>query len=142
MAGMEGLGRIFDVIPKASGVIFKFRNASAVTFYGTNDDTFTVTVGTSHAAAATSPGNIFTHFYQNTGNGDGSAAWTKQTQAASNAVVQAADYSTVFTLYTSQIADPYDYVKCLATTADGLLIAILHDLTVQRAPANLEILNA
>lgn len=140
MAGMNGLGRVFDVIPIAPGVIFKFRHASAVTFVCTAADTFTVTVGSSHSAAATSPGNVFTYYYQAAAT-DGSAAWTKQTQAASNAVVQASAYTTVFTLYTSVVADPYNYVKC-AVGGSGKVAAILHDLTVQRAPANLEILNA
>jgi hypothetical protein len=139
MAGMNGLGRVFDVIPIASGVIFKFRGASAVTFVCTGADTFTTTVGTTHATAATSPGNIFTYYYQRADT-TGAAAWTKQTQAASNAIVQGSAYTTVFTLYTSQVADPNAYVKCLAS-ASGLVTAILHDLVVQRAPANLETLN-
>jgi hypothetical protein len=139
MAGMNGLGRVFDTIPIAAGVIFKFRGASAVTFDCTGADTFTVTVGTVHATAATSPGNIFTYYYQRAAT-DGSVAWTKQTQAASNAVVQASAYQTLFTVYTSQIADPNTYIKC-AVGGSGLVRAILHDLVVQRAPANLETLN-
>src|SRR5690348_13319820 len=119
MAGMNGLGRVFDVIGIGAGVIFKFRHASAVTFDCTGADTFTVTVGSSHAAAATSPGNVFTYYYQRAAT-DGSVAWTKQTQAASNAVVQASAYETVFTLFTSQVADPYNYVKC-AVGGSGLV---------------------
>lgn len=140
MAGMVGLGRVLDAIPIAAGVIFKFRHASAISFLCTGADTFTVTVGSSHAAASTSPGNVFTFYYQAAAT-NGSAAWTKQTQSASNAVTQGSAYTTLFTLYTSQVADPNNYVKC-AVGASGLVTAILHDLTVQRAPANLEILNA
>lgn len=141
MAGMNGLGRVFDVIPIASTVIFKFRGASAISFVCTGNDTFTVTVGSSHAAASTSPGNVFTYYYQRADT-NGSDAWTKQTQSASNAVVQSnSGYTTEFCLFTSVIADPNNYVKC-AASASGLVTAILHDLTVQRAPANLEILNA
>jgi hypothetical protein len=140
MAGMEGLGRIFDVVPIAAGLVLKMRGASAVTYVCTGADTFTVTVGTSHAAAATSPGNIFTHYYQRADT-VGAVAWTKVTQAASNAIVQAGAYTTVFTVFTSQFSDPNDYVKCLQSSA-GLVTAIFHDLVVQRAPANLEVLNA
>jgi hypothetical protein len=136
---MVGLGRVFDVIPIAAGVIFKFRNASAVSFVCTAADTFTVTVGSSHGTAATSPGNIFTYYYQRADT-TGANAWTKQTQAASNAVTQAGAYTTLITLFTSQVADPYYYVKC-AAAASGLVTAVLHDLDVQRAPANLETLN-
>jgi hypothetical protein len=137
---MEALGRLFDVVPIAAGKILKMRGASAVTFVCTGADTFTVTVGSSHSAAATSPGNIISHYYQRADT-DGTDAWTKQTQAASNAVVQASADTTVFTVFTSQISDPNTYIK-VAVGASGLVMAIFHDLVVQRAPANLEILNA
>lgn len=140
MAGMEGLGRVFNVIPIASGKAFKMRGASAVTFVCTGADTFTVTAASSFAGTYASPGNIISHYYQATAT-DGTAAWTKQTQAASNAVVQAGSNTTVFSVFTSQLADPDDYVKCTAS-ATGLVHAILHDLVVQRGPANLEILGA
>lgn len=140
MAGMIGLGRVFDAIPIGAGVIFKFRHASAVSFLCTGNDTFTVTVGTSHSAAATSPGNVFTFYYQRADT-NGTNAWTKQTQSASNAVTQSnSGYTTLITLYTSVIADPNNYVKC-AAAASGLVTVLLHDLTVQRTPANLETLN-
>jgi hypothetical protein len=140
MAGMEGLGRVFDVVPIAAGQILKMRNASSVTFVCTGADTFTVTVGTSHAAAATDPGNIINHYYQRADT-NGTNAWTKQTQAADNAVIQASADTTVFTVFTSQFSDPNKYIKC-TPSASGLVMAIFHDLVVQRAPANLEILNS
>lgn len=139
MAGMEGIGRLFDVIPIAAGVIFKVNGCSAVTFDCTGADTFTVTVGTSHSAAATDPGNIISHYYQRAAT-DGSAAWTKQTQSADNAVIQGSAYETLFTVLTSAIPG-YKYIKC-AVGGSGLVRAILHDLDVQRAPASLTILNA
>lgn len=138
---MEGLGRVFDVIPIASGVVFSLKNASAVTFVCTGADTFTVTVGTVHSSAATDPGNVFNHFYQRADT-VGAVAWTKQTQSADNAVIQAnAGYTSVFTLHEAQVSDPNQFVKCVAS-ASGLVTAILHDLDVQRAPANLAVLNA
>lgn len=141
MAGMEGLGRVLDVIPIAAGAGFKMRGASAVTFVCTGNDTFTLTAASSFAGTYSSPGNVITHYYQRADT-NGTHAWTKQTQTASNAVTQAtAGYTTVITVLTSMIADPSDYLK-VSAAGSGLVTAILHDLTVQRKPANLEILGA
>ena len=142
MAGMVGLGRVIDVIQNFSGVIFKFRHASAISFFATNDDTLTITVGSSHAAAATSPGNIITYYWTESSNGARSGSWAKATQSASNAVTTASDIQMCVTVFTSQIADPNNYIKGVLTNNDGQSVAILHDLTVQRTPANLEIPNA
>ncbi|HEY6276019.1 MAG TPA: hypothetical protein VIX86_06775 [Streptosporangiaceae bacterium] len=144
MAGMVGLGRVCDAILSFSGVIFKFRHASAVSFYFTGDDTITITVGSSHATAATSPGNIITYFWTDSSNGARSAVWAKVTQAGANTVTTATDIGCWVTVFTSQIADPNNYIKAVLTNNDGANgnVAILHDLTVQRTPANLEIPNA
>jgi hypothetical protein len=140
MAGMEGLGRVLDVIPIAAGKGFKFRGASAVLFVCTAADTFTLTAASSYAGSYATPGNLITHYYQRADT-DGTHAWTKQTQAASNAVVQGSAYTTAFEVLTSMIADPSAYLK-VSVGGSGLVTAILHDLVVQRKPANLEILGA
>lgn len=140
MAGMEGLGRVLDVIPIASGNAFKFRNASAITFVCTAADTFTVTVASSFGGSYASPGNVLTHYYQRADT-NGTHAWTRQALgSASNAITQGnAGYTTAFEVFTSMISDPNDYIKVTASSS-GLVTAILHDLTVQRKPANLEVL--
>lgn len=139
MAGMEGLGRVLDVIPIAAGQAFKFRGCSAVTFVCTGADTFTLTASSSFGGSYATPGNVLTHYYQRADT-NGTHAWTRQTQAASNAVVQSnAGYTTVFEVLTSQLSDPNDYIKVSAGSS-GLVTAILHDLTVQRRPSNLEVL--
>lgn len=141
MAGMEGLGRLFDAVPIASGQALKFRGASGFAFLCTGADTFTITVSSTYGGSYASPGNIITHYYQRADT-NGTHAWTLQTQAASNAVIQAnAGYTTLIEVFTSQLADPNDYIKVTASSA-GLVAAIPHDLVVQRKPANLEILGA
>ncbi|MEY9876637.1 hypothetical protein ABH931_006147 [Streptacidiphilus sp. MAP12-33] len=141
MAGMEGLGRLLDVIPIAAGQGFKFRGASAVTFVCTGADTFTLTVASTYSGSYASPGNVLSHFYQRADT-NATHAWTRQTQAASNAVVQAnAGYTTAFEVLTSFMSDPSAYLK-VSAGGSGLVTAILHDLTVQRKPANLEILGS
>ena len=137
MAGMYGLGRVFNVIPIAAGAAFKLRGASAVTFVCTGNDTFTVTASGSFGGSYTSPGNIITRKQTCTAT-NGTAAWVESTQAASNAVTIASG-AVVFSVLTSQLADPNDYVK-VSVGASGLVTAILHDLVVARKPSNLEIL--
>lgn len=143
MAGMEGLGRIFNVVMTASGVAIALNGASAVTFIGTNDNTFTITVASSFAGSYATPGNVITHYYDNSDNGVGTGQWTKVTQSASNAVVQASDHATAITVFGTMLPDPKSYIKCTASSpGDGALVAIVHDLTVGRAPANLAALSA
>jgi hypothetical protein len=138
---MEGLGRLVDVIPIAAGQAFKFRGASACLFVCTGNDTFTLTVANTFSGSYATPGNLINHYYQRADT-NGTHAWTKQTQAASNAVVQGnAGYTTAFEVLTSWMTDPAAYLK-VSVGGSGLVTAILHDLTVARKPANLEILGA
>lgn len=141
MAGMEGLGRVFDVVPIASGAYLSLKNASGVTFVCTGADTFTVREAqTASGGSVQNIGNVITHYYQNTSTA-GAAGWTRQTQAASNAVTQAGAYTTVIEIFCSQLDDTFDYIYCHAASG-GLVTAILHDLTVQRSPVNLATLSA
>lgn len=140
MAGMEALGRLVDIVPIAAGQAFKTRGATGFLVVCTGADTFTVTVGNSFGSVSTNPGTIINHFYQRADT-NGTHAWTRQTQAASNAVVQAnAGYTTAFEVLSAMI-EGYTYMK-VAVGGSGLVIALPHDLTVQRTPANLEILGA
>lgn len=141
MAGMEALGRTFDVVPIASGVYINMANASGVTFVCTGADTFTVREAKDHSGTSVQNiASLITHYYQQAGT-DGTHAWTKQTQAAAAAVTQASAYTTVIEVPVSWMDDQFDYIYCHAA-ASGLVTAILHDLTVQRTPANLAILSA
>lgn len=141
MAGQEGLGFLFDAIPIASGQAMKFRGASAIAFMCTGADTFTITVSGTYGGSYASPGTIITHWYQRADT-NGTHAWTRQTQAASNAVVQAnAGYTTFIEVLTSMIQDPNAYIKCTAS-ASGLVTAIPHHLVAARKPANLEVLGS
>jgi hypothetical protein len=137
---IAGLGRAFDVVPIAAGVGLNFRFASGITFICTGADTFTLTVASTFGGSYTSPGSIFTYYYQAAAT-NGTAAWTKQTQSASNAVVQGSADTTAIELLETQLADPSCYVKMTAS-ASGLVMAVFHDLDVQRKPANLVKLSA
>lgn len=140
MAGMEALGRIIDVVPIAAGVAISMRDCSAITYFCTGADTFTLTMSGTFGGSYTSPGAIINHYYQAAAT-NGTAAWTKQTQTASNAVVQGSAYTTCITLLSGMIPDPQVYAK-LTASASGLVMAVLHDLEYQRKPANLPIRSA
>lgn len=142
----SGLGRVFDVVPIASGNAFTLVNANAVSFICTGADTFTLTVATSFGGTYraynyfTPNFTPFTYYYQAAAT-NGTAAWTRQTQAAASSVTQAGAYTTVIPLFATQLPDGYMYVKMTASVA-GLVTAVLHDLSVARTPANLKILGA
>ncbi len=140
MAGMEALGRMVNVVPIAAGVAINMRDCSGITFVCTGADTFTLTSSATFGGSYATPGNIVTHYYQAAAT-NGTAAWTRQTQTASNAVVQGSAYTTVIELLDAQLPDPGVYVK-LTASAGGLVTAILHDLEYQRKPANLAIVSA
>lgn len=152
MAGMQGLGRVYDVIVVASGQYFSMKNASAVSLVCKASSTTTTSVAlvaaTTFAAGTTAnwtTANGFgqtSYYWQNTSN-QGTAAWTKQTATwSSNSVTIGATsgYVSVIDIYTSQFADTYCYLA--ATGTNCTITAVLHDLTVQRNPANLAILGA
>lgn len=148
MAGMNGLGRVFDVVHDASGNMISFKNASAISFVSKSSGASTVAFTAAKTFSGT-PQNFTTAngygqtglWYQNT-VANGTAAWTKQTASwSSNSVTLAGTtgYLSVITIYTSQMPDPYCYIEATGTNTTTL-IAYLHDLDVQRAPANLAIL--
>jgi hypothetical protein len=145
---MEGLGRVLNVIPIAAGAGMKVRGASAITFVCTGNDTFTLTVASSFGGSYAAPqttaigGGMIHNYYTCTAT-NGTAAWVKTALANGSYVnaVTIASGTVAFTIFTSQFADPTNYIKC-SVGSGGLVTAIHHDLMVQRTPANLEILGA
>jgi hypothetical protein len=139
MAGMEALGRLFNVVPIAAGRGLNVQHASAVTFVCTGNDTFTLTCATGFAGSYATPGNIIVTTYTNTST-NGSAAWVKTTQSAANTVVIASG-AVEFVVKGESLPDTKNYIKVTAS-GSGLVTALLHDLEIQRTPANLPIPSA
>lgn len=136
--GMEGLGRLFNILPVADALWIPMAQCAAVTFVGylAAGDTFTVQQAT--AAAGTGNTNLATVTQYYTSDGLG-GAWTKRTQAAAATVVIAGTAgldACVFTIGADELGDGYTHVNCTSTST-GTVVAIMHDLYVQRAPANL-----
>jgi len=169
MAGMEGLGRLFNAIPAGSGNAFKMRGASAVTVLawnatGSTTTTATVTQDSTFGGSFSSGAYVIKNVYTSTAL-NGTAVWAKQTfnpgtapwtGAAANNVNgptgaitfnnAGQNFATAlvvaFAIYTSELSDPNNYLKVTMTGAGAQCVLLLHDLVHQRAPANLEILSA
>jgi hypothetical protein len=154
MAGMEGLGRVFNVVPIiTSGPAISLNGCSAVSFVITGSTavptlTFATSFGGTYRAS-----NFFTpalvpitRVYWSTAT-DGTVAWSKATITAAATYTHGTTTglttatASVFTVFGSELPDPYTYIKC-TVTGSGVGAAILHDLTVARAPASLAALSA
>jgi hypothetical protein len=139
MGAMEGLGRLFNVVPIAAGAALSLRDATGVTFICTGNDTFTITVADTFAGSYATPGNIITKKITNTAT-NGTAAWVSATQSASNAVTISSG-SVAFYVSGDALPDGKAYVK-VSVGASGLVTAVLHDLTASRKADNLAIVGA
>ena len=149
MAGMEGLGRLFNVVPiVTAGPAINLSGASAVTFVITGSTAVpTLTVSTSFGGSYISTGFApITRVYWSTST-TGTVAWAKATITAANTFTLGTTTglttatAAIFTVFGSQMLAGYNYIKC-TVTGSGIGAAILTDLTVGRAPANLAILSA
>ncbi len=156
MAGMELLGRVCNVIPIASGVPFRMRDASSAMIVVTGA-TAVITM-TQAAGFAGTPATFLCikNVYGSTSS-TGTAAWFKgitwnipvqQTTPAALATYTHGTTAglttavmTAFTIYTSELSDPQNYVIATAT-GSGLCSVITGDMVHQRTPANLAILSA
>jgi hypothetical protein len=133
---MEGLGRVFNVLPVADDVYVYLGDADAVTFVGVlaAGDTWTLTEATAQAGTGAAVLATMTHYHVSATNG---AVWQELTQAAASTIVTTASQDVVVvTVSASELSAGFDWVK-LTSTSTGTVVAILHDLKVQRKPQNL-----
>lgn len=141
---MEALGRLINVVPIAAGRGISLKGATAITFVTTGSDTFTLTTATSFAGSytagiATLVGVV--NVYKSSAT-NGTAVWAKDnTLISTNTIVSGGAITTCFTVNAASLPDLASYVK-LSAAGSGLVTAILHDLTYQRAPLNLAIPSA
>lgn len=153
MAGMRALGRVYDIVQNPSGLDICIKDASGISFIAVNGSSTAAILtviakpsfGGSSANWTTANGFGQPQIYQTrlTGN---AAAWVSHTVASewsSNVFTTAVTTTSAIThidFLTSQFADTYDYINVTVSGSGCTLpMAILHDLTVQRAPANLRI---
>lgn len=142
MAGMEGLGRLFNVVPIAAGRGLFIGNVSGVTFVTTGNDTFTLTSATTFAGSYTSPGTITANVYKSSAT-NGSAVWVQdQTLISTNTIVSGAAIATAFTIRSTWSGVQGRLYLKLSVGGAGLVTAILHDLEYQRRATLLQIVSA
>lgn len=131
---IEAGGRSFNIVPIAAGVGLSMRDAAAITYVCTGNDTFTITVSPTFGGAYATPGSIIVNKYTCTAT-NGTAKWVAATQAAANTVVIASG-SVLFVVRNTMLTDPAVYVK-VAASAAGLVTAVLGDLNVERRLSNI-----
>lgn len=138
MAGMEGLGRLFNVVAAASGVHIPMDQCSGITFFVFLDaGTETLTLKESVEGASEQNLATITKYYKGPGVG---GTWTEVTQAAAATVDPNPDDATndCISVFVSA-AELSDGFNCLELTASaGICFAVLHDLRVKRTPPNLK----
>lgn len=143
MAGMEGLGRLFNVVPIAAGVLIPVKDAAGITFVCTATtaaETFTVNSAATYNGTAT-PLAAIARYYENTAT-NGSAAWTDSGDITPVSDVVVASGSLAFYIDESDLPAGAEYVEVAVTgTGVGTVVAIVHDLKVQRTPSNLRVLS-
>lgn len=145
MAGMDGLGRVFNVVPAAEGLYINMRDCSAVSFVCTSANSDTFAFGEAQSSGGTNAqlfadgakGTYPTRYYE-ASDTDGSVAWVKHSLADDTTGAITTGHCIVVTVLSSLLDDTYDYVY-VTPSSTGTAIAILHDLTVQRTPANLSL---
>lgn len=134
-AAGPGLGRIFNVIPAASGVHIPLTRAEAVSFVTYEDDGSTIaTIKESIGGASEQALDVVNYPHKAPGIG---GAWTAM--AEQDDTLDLGDDTTndamCFTVRGDQLSATFN---CVEVTVDGgICIAIVHDLNVQRKPANL-----
>lgn len=134
---MDGLGRVFNVVHNASGVHIPLKDCGAVTFVGYEDSGATdVTVRESVAGSSEQLLATVTRYH--TSNGVG-GAWATHVNGSPASLVEPTDDTAqdcwAFTISEAELSDGFTHVE--VTVDGGSCVAILHDLDVQRAPANL-----
>ena len=140
----KGLGKGFNYIQLATGVHISLKNASGVTFFcyedaGAQNAVFKQSIAGASEVALATVNELWAS------SGVASQVWTRETSDASAAL---SNNSTVIKKDTTpfdcmaiyigadELGDGYDSVECTIDGA-GICSAVVHDLTVQRAPENL-----
>lgn len=134
-----GLGRVLNVVPTASGVHIPLDAANAITYVcvdaGSGDQVATIKESTQGADEQALDCNIYPHVGPDIGG-----TWTADDEQDETFDMAAGSGSAtndtlVFTITADKLSEGFD---CVEVTVDaGTCVAILHDLNVQRAPANL-----
>lgn len=139
---MEALGRLFNVVPLANGLWVNMVDAEAVTFVCYEDGgatDITIKEGKDSSGTDEQDLDVVDRYYTSSGVG---GAWTLRTQTA-DALVEPTDDTdqdaAVIHVTAASMSDGFTHLECTSDSADTppVVVAILHDLEVQRDPERL-----
>jgi hypothetical protein len=130
----EGLGRTFNLATSATTAKTRvnLKNAAGVTFVLIGATSGAATINECNAASGGTEqalAKVTTYFTQASG------LWTKVTQAAGSTVTAVTGGLLSVYIDATWLSDGFTYVD--ASHASGSFVYILHDLELQRKPANL-----
>lgn len=131
---MEAIGRLFDCLPVADDVYVSLRDAGAVTFVGvlTTGDTWTITEASDAAGTGAAVLSTVDRYLVKATVG---SVWQVLTQAVGSAVTTTSAQDVVaICISGAELSAGMDWVKCTSTST-GIVVAITHDLKVQRKPS-------
>lgn len=134
---MRGLGRLFNIVGKASGITIDLSRASAVTFCTWEEDGTTIaTITQLDSTGVKGEIALDCDVYPHKAPGVG-GTWTAMAEQDDTLDLgaDAVNDTMVFTIDADQLDDGYDGVQ--VTTDGGNLVAIVHDLLAPRVPTNL-----
>lgn len=132
---MKGLGRVFNVVPAASGVHIPLKQGFAVSFVTYEDDGTTIATIKESVNGASEQAldcNVYPHKAPGVGG-----TWTAMAEQDDTLALggDTTNDCMVFTIHNTQLSDGFN---CVEVTVDGgICVAIIHDLTPQRKPSNL-----
>jgi hypothetical protein len=133
---MKGLGRVFNVVAVADGVHIPLKNAGAIsyiTYLDAGTQVATIKSSIDGASEAALDCDVYPH--KSPGVGGTWTAMAEQDDTLSLAT-DATNDCMVFTVDAEQLPDGHN---CVEVTVGGgaVVVALLHDLHVQRKPSNL-----
>lgn len=154
---MEGLGRLFDVVPivapvdldtaASTGNRVHLKNCSAVTFIvyvaaGANVSTIDLQEHDAATGGTSQDLDIVDRcFVKSEATLDGDETWTLTTQVAASEVAMGQNLQEMWAIHVdaSELSDGFEWISVDITDPGaaqvGCALAILHDLNVQRCPA-------
>lgn len=133
---MEGLGRVFNVVPTAADTPWvSMKQCGAVAFIGVGTDTYTIDQATNAAGGSAANLAVIDHYYRST-SAAGAAGYTRVNQAVAATFSATAGGIAIAQINATSLADGFKYLRCTSTGA-GLVVAVVYDLEVQRDPTRL-----
>lgn len=142
----EALGRLVNAVYPADDVYVSLKDAAGVVFFGHEVDgatSFTVTFAADAAGTGAVTPDSIDHYYGASADTSG-GVWHRTAVSPASEAFVAADATEDFVaieVLAAMCPDGKPYVKVTAD-GSGTVMAVLHDLAVQRAPQNLRSVTA